>query len=190
MASKFELKPGMKVRVKRYDQRTNRWNSDGKMDKYMGKSVTVRAIEGNRVKIEEDKNENYNCGWIWSVEDFVPVKFTKSNLKDGMMIEMASGSRCLWLYGERRAINHWTSGLPEKFEDEAKRWPEYEVARVGYPDTSKGETLEYILEKADFKEVLWDKEWEKDAVKEITAEEAAKLLKEKFPEYDAVKITV
>lgn len=189
VTSKFELKPGMKVRVKRYDQRPDHWNSDGKMDKYMGKAVTIRAIAGDMVRIEEDKTERED-GWIWKIEDFIPVKFTKSDLKDGMMLETAGGKRCLWLYGERRSISYWTSDLPEKFEDEAKAWPEYEVVRVGYPDTSKGETLRDILEKADFKEVLWDKEWNKEAVKEITAEKAAKLLKEKFPEYDSVRITV
>lgn len=187
MASKFELKPGMKVRVKRYDQRTNRWNSDGKMDKYMGKSVTVRAIEGNRVKIEEDKNENGNNGWIWRVENFVPVKFTKSDLKDGMMLETADGNKYLWLHGERRGTDMWVKDLPEKFEDEAKEYPQYEVVKVGYPKYvgSISDSL-----RADFDVVLWDKRWTEENTKEITAEEAEKLLKEKFPEYDAVKITV
>lgn len=190
MKSKFELKPGMKVRVKKYDRRPTRWNPDGKMDKYMGKVVTISSITGNSVKIVEDRKELCGCGWEWKSEDFVPVKFTKSDLEDGMMLETANGYRCLWLYGERRSISYWTSALPEKFEDEAKEWPEYEVVKVGYPDTNKRKTLKDILEKADFKEVLWDKEWNKETVKEITAEEAAKLLKEKFPEYGAVKITV
>lgn len=179
----MELKAGQKVRVKRYDQRPDHWNSDGEMDKYMGKVVTIKNIAFGIVRIKEDR-------WAWRIEDFVPVKFTKSDLQDGMMLETANGERYLWLYGERRAIDFWTSDTPEKFEDEAKEYPEHEVVKVGYPDTNMRETLKDILKKADFKEVLWDKEWNKEAVKEITAEEAAKLLKEKFPEYDAVKITV
>ena len=186
----MELKVGQKVKVRNYDKIPRHWDSKGEMCKYMGKVVTIRAIDGGDVEIEEDKNENYNCGWIWCDEDFVPVKFKKSDLKDGMMLETANGGRYLWLYGERRSISYWTSDLPEKFEDEAKEWPEYEVVRVGYPDTSEGETLRDILGKADFKEILWDKEWNKESVKEITAEEAAKLLKEKFPDYDSVRITV
>lgn len=186
----MELKAGQKVRIKTYNRRPVYWNSSGKMDKYMGKVVTVRAIEGESVKIKEDKNENGNNGWLWSVKNFTPVKFTKSDLKDGMMLEAADGTKWLWLYGERRAIGFWTSELPEKFEDEAKEWPEYEVVKVGYPDTIKGETLREIFENGEFKEVLWDKDWNKEAVKEITVEEAAKLLKEKFPEYGSVRITV
>lgn len=185
----MELTVGQKVRVKRYDQRPNRWNPDGKMDKYMGKAVTIRAIAGDMVRIEEDKNERED-GWICKIEDFIPVKFTKSDLKDGMMLETKSGDRYLWLYGKRRAVFYWASGLTENFEDEATEHPGQEVVKVGYPDTSKGETLRDILENGEFKEVLWVKDWNKEAVKEITAEEAAKLLKEKFPDYDSVRITV
>lgn len=192
MTSKFELKPGMKVRVKRYDQRPNRWNPNRKMDKYMGKVVTIKRINSasGDISIKEDNEDQCWCGWAWKSEDFVPVEFTKSDLKDGMMLETANGKRCLWMYGERRAIDYWISALPEKFEDEATEHPGQEVVKVGYPDTSKGETLRDILENGDFKEVLWDKDWNKEAVKEITAEEAAKLLKEKFPDYDSVRITV
>lgn len=191
MTPKFELKPGMKVRVRNYDKRPFSWNSEGKMDKYMGKVVTVRAIECKRVKIKEDKNENCNNGWYWNIEDFIPVKFTKSDLKDGMMLETENGERYLWLYGERRDLYGCLGNLPEEFSDEAKsEFPQYEVVKVGYPDIKTYGSIEDILKYAEFKEVLWDKEWNKEAVKEITAEEAAKLLKEKFPEYDAVKITV
>lgn len=185
----MELKVGQKVRIKTYNRRPGYWNSRGEMDKYMGKVVTIRRVSDTGVKIKEDKNENCDTGWSWGISDFVPLKFTKSDLKDGMMVETANGERRLWLYGERRGIENWTSCLPEKFEDEANVWPEYEVVKVGYPDTSKGETLKDILENGEFKEVLWDKAWMEKEVKEITAEEAAKLLKEKFPEYE-VKITV
>ena len=180
----MELKVGQKVRVKRYDQRPDYWNLDGEMDKYMGKVVTIKNIGYGIVRIKEDR-------WMWRIEDFIPVKFTKSDLKDGMMIETANGERYLWLYGERRDLYGYLADLPEEFSDEAKsKFPQYEVVKVGYPDTKTHGSIEDILKYADFKEVLWDKEWEKDAVKEITVEEAAKLLKEKFPEYDGVKITV
>lgn len=187
MTPKFELKPGTKVRVRNYDKRPFSWNSEGKMDKYIGKVVTVRAIVGKQVKIKEDENENCNNGWYWHVEDFVPVKFTKSDLKDGMMLETADGNKYLWLHGERRGIDMWVKDLPEKFEDEAKEYPQYEVVKVGYPKYvgSISDSL-----RSDFDVVLWDKRWTEENTKEITAEEAAKLLKEKFPEYDAVKITV
>lgn len=180
MTPKFELKPGMKVRVKRYDQRPDHWNSYGEMDKYMGKVVTIKNIAYDIVRIKEDR-------WVWRIEDFVPVKFTKSDLQDGMMLETADGNKYLWLHGERRGTDMWVKDLPEKFEDEAKEYPQYEVVKVGYPKYvgSISDSL-----RSDFDVVLWDKRWTEENTKEITAEEAAKLLKEKFPEYDAVKITV
>lgn len=180
VTSKFELKPGMKVRVKRYDQRPDHWNSDGEMDKYMGKVVTIKNIAFGIVRIKEDR-------WIWRIEDFVPVKFTKSDLQDGMMLETADGNKYLWLHGERRGTDMCVKDLPEKFEDEAKEYPQYEVVKVGYPKYVGG--ISDIL-RSDFDVVLWDKRWTEENTKEITAEEAAKLLKEKFPEYDGVKITV
>lgn len=183
----MELKVGQKVRIKTYNRRPVYWNSSGKMDKYMGKVVTVRAIEGDKVKIKEDKNENGKNGWLWSVENFIPVKFTKSDLKDGMMLETANGERYLWLYGERIGTRMWIKDLPEKFEDEAKEYPQFEVVKVGYPKCV-GNIPDVI--RAGFDVVLWDKRWTEENTKEITAEEAAKILKEKFPEYGSVRITV
>lgn len=184
----MELKEGMKVRVKKYINRPVFWNSEGKMDKWMGRIVTIKTIDGNRVSIYEDAGENVALegqGWAWKAGDFLPVEFTKSDLKDGMMLEDASGNKWLWLYGERRGLYEWVSDLPEKFKDEADHLPEFEIVKVGYPSGSG--PIETLL-AGDFGEVIWDKKWETGNVKEISIEEAAAILKEKYPEYDQVKI--
>lgn len=185
----MELKVGQKVRVRRYDQRPNRWNPNGKMDKYMDKVVTIKHINSANgdISIKEDNEDQRGGGWTWKSEDFVPVKFTKSDLKDGMMLETANGERYLWLYGERIGTCMWIKDLPEKFEDEAKEYPQFEVVKVGYPKCV-GNIPDAL--RAGFDVVLWDKRWTEENTKEITAEEAEKLLKEKFPDYDSVRITV
>ncbi len=58
-----KLKPGDKVRIVNY--RTNRMNSSGKMDKWLGKVMTVRErLDELTIQMEEDKHENAG-GWIW-----------------------------------------------------------------------------------------------------------------------------
>ena len=61
-----KFKVGDKVRVKVYSERPYSWNSDGKMDKWMGKVVTIkryRTFENDYV-IEEDQL------WFFEEDDF------------------------------------------------------------------------------------------------------------------------
>lgn len=72
-----KLKVGDKVQiVKDYDRSfmgciRDGWNVDGKMDKWLGKVMTIRKLEsgsfgGAYVRMEEDKNEHMGYGWMWS----------------------------------------------------------------------------------------------------------------------------
>jgi hypothetical protein len=63
---KFEdLKAGDKVRI--VSERTTRMNSQGEMDKWLGKVMTVRGrYDFGPLQMEEDKSE-YG-GWVWSQE--------------------------------------------------------------------------------------------------------------------------
>lgn len=69
----MELKVGDRVRIK--NRRGYGWNSDGKMDKWMGKEVTIRKVyDANIVLIEEDVGERGSAdGWAWRKEDFEPI---------------------------------------------------------------------------------------------------------------------
>lgn len=60
-----KLKVGDKVKI--VDKRTgDGWNPCGKMDKWLGKTMTIRDITlGSFVKMREDAHEN-NDGWWWS----------------------------------------------------------------------------------------------------------------------------
>ena len=62
-------KVGDRVRIA--DHRTERMNSGGGMDKWLGKVMTVRSIEihlYNPYKMEEDSGENGGRGWYWGGE--------------------------------------------------------------------------------------------------------------------------
>lgn len=56
-----KLKPGDKVRI--VSEKTGRWWNP-KMDKWLGKVMTVRENLGNAVLMKEDIKER-GCGWFW-----------------------------------------------------------------------------------------------------------------------------
>ena len=70
----MKLKVGDKVRVK--SKRGPHWNSQGEMDKWMGKEVTINEIKGMDIHIKEDAGEHGGGklgGWFWDEEDFEPL---------------------------------------------------------------------------------------------------------------------
>ena len=69
----YKTKPPFTVedKVKIVDHRNWHWNSEGKMDHWMGKIMTIKT-KYNRWSYEmvEDSTENGNTGWGWTNEDF------------------------------------------------------------------------------------------------------------------------
>jgi hypothetical protein len=71
------MKRGDKYRVRIRERRPLRWNPDGRMDKYMGQTVTIRKYYNfSFVSIEEDQKDIYG-GWNWYEEDFEPINGTR-----------------------------------------------------------------------------------------------------------------
>ena len=61
-----KLKVGDKVRVVKTKDKGS-WNSKGKMDKWLGKVMTVRQIlEDGDIRMVEDRGEYRGEGWYWS----------------------------------------------------------------------------------------------------------------------------
>lgn len=58
-----KYKVGDKVRI--VDHRTFLMNSFGKMDKWLGKVMTIRSLFLSGYWMEEDCGENYGRGWLW-----------------------------------------------------------------------------------------------------------------------------
>lgn len=70
----MKFKVGDKVRIK--NERGPRWNPDGKMNKWMGKEVTINEIKGRNIYIKEDADEYMHGklnGWSWEESDFEPL---------------------------------------------------------------------------------------------------------------------
>ena len=61
--AKYEV--GDKVRI--VNHRTSYMNMDGKMDKWLGKTMTIRKFSAiGSYSMEEDKHENHEHGWAWT----------------------------------------------------------------------------------------------------------------------------
>lgn len=51
--------------VDHWNNKTNH-NSSGKMDKWLGKVMTIREIKGILYRMEEDVDEGFDGGWYWN----------------------------------------------------------------------------------------------------------------------------
>lgn len=69
----MEFNVGDKVRIREYSPKIG-WNSEGKMDKWIGKTMTIKEILSSGALImEEDQYEHGGNGWIWLKEDIEKI---------------------------------------------------------------------------------------------------------------------
>lgn len=139
-------------------------------------------IEGDaEIYHEESFNGRFSIGcclrdfkfYIDKEEEKVKKEFTKADLKDGMMCEIADGKKMLWFNGEMRGIDAWCSGTQSNLTNPGRE--DLSIVRVGYPDFDKHTTISRAL-NGEFKEILWERKQEK----EISSEEAFAVLKEHY----------
>ena len=64
----MKYKVGDKVRIVSKWKDTYNVNHEGRMDKWLGKIMTIRAIEDNSYRMEEDLGEFHGNGWEWFPE--------------------------------------------------------------------------------------------------------------------------
>ena len=64
------LKAGYRVKIRFYEKRPDFWNREGRMDRFMGKIVTIReASNSNRIfRISEDQE-----GYTWRFENIEKI---------------------------------------------------------------------------------------------------------------------
>ena len=147
-------------------------------DKFTIRNVTVKcnelSIESDSYYIPNDKtfkfyiDKDYGKG-----EKEMQKEFTRDDLKDGMMCEMRNGRRMLWMAGAMRDCNTWHSRTQHDLTGEASR--DHDIVKVGYPDFDNNKTIKCAL-NSDFKEVIWERKEEK----EISSDEAFRVLKEHY----------
>ena len=100
-------------------------------------------------------------------------EFTKSDMKDGMLCETADGSRMFWIEGNLRGISEYNPCIKDDLTH--LRYPMGDIVKVGYPDFGRYQTIEKAI-NGDFKEVIW----ERKENKEISSDEAFRVLKEHY----------
>ena len=123
------------------------------------------------------------CTKCWNREIKEEDKmFTKDMLKDGMIIELRNGNRFIMINGCAVGKSTYCTLEYCKYDLTSKTSDDFDIVKVFEVNTPT--TFISILSNPG--KLIW----ERKEVKEITAEEACKLLKEKFPEYDSIKITV
>lgn len=147
-------------------------------DKFTIRNVTVKcnelSIESDSYYIPNDKtfkfyiDKDYGKG-----EKEMQKEFTRDDLKDGMMCEMRNGRRMLWMAGAMRDCNTWHSRTQYDLTGEASR--DHDIVKVGYPDFDNNKTIKGAL-NSGFKEVIWERKEEK----EISSDEAFRVLKEHY----------
>lgn len=135
--------------------------------RYMSISTNIYFIPSNGdFKFYID--ENYRKG-----EKEMHEEFTRDDLKDGMMCERRNGIRMLWLEGAMRGYNVWCSGTQYDLTGETNR--DNDIVKVGYPDFDRYHVISDAL-SGNFKEVIWERKEEK----EISSDEAFRVLKEHY----------
>lgn len=63
------MKKGDRVKVKTFSVRPTDWNWEGKMDKYMGRIVTIKDISNGAIRIVEDPQ------WLWRASQVEFIQF-------------------------------------------------------------------------------------------------------------------
>lgn len=171
----MEYKVGDKVRI--VSKRVGgKWNSNGLMDKWLGKVMTVRAVCDGCYKMEEDICE-WGSGWTWypwMIEGL--ARFTKSDLIPGQyVIKTKEGSLFLCLrksngdlffhgvFYDGFLVDNFYEDLKNKYDEDFDIVKVYEFSQYSprfksclnlvwerKPETSKQKQLENIVDPCDF----------------------------------------
>lgn len=130
MEKEIKIKVGDKVLLK--NRRGENWSSDGDMDKYMGKVVTVRALfpfNSNSFYIKEDEDDEkaksaFTGRWIFDIDDIERIvygKFTLNDLQFADIVTTRNGERYVVtdgrIYGESSDCKLDCDDLSEDYDE-------------------------------------------------------------------------
>jgi hypothetical protein len=170
----MKYKVGDKVRIVSKWVPGCRENSFGSMNKWLGKVMTIRKIDGMAYKMVEDETEGNGEGWFWyepAIEVLVSrVSFTKADLKNGDIVLQRSGVVQIYIESLNVFVvkdGGWND--VDKFNDDLTHQ---------YGDRADIVAVRRPLEKSDcvfgafdrnYGELVYDRE--RDTVVEMTMEE-------------------
>lgn len=75
-----DIHPGRYYKIKDYDWPPSSWNQDGEMNRYFGKTVKIKAVNGT-IEIVQDKGD-YRT-WYFNSGDFIQ-EINNINLEDDL----------------------------------------------------------------------------------------------------------
>lgn len=147
------------------------------MNKYVGRAGVVRCSDDDSCKIEGFRS------WYFPFKDLEPAT-PKDILVPFCVVKTRSGNVGLFIGNNRVLFNSTFMDISTHSNTlESSYVDGCDIVEIYEPATDAHNIHQLISERGE-------RIWKREEVVEITAEEAAKLLKEKFPEYDSVRITV
>ena len=163
METKTKFKVGDRVKVVRA-------NMDDKHG-YIGDVLTIRSINPNApYKREEHYGVEEPCRWVFDVDELEYVKFSKADLKPGMVVEYRDGQR-------RIVLNDCFMNLNRKGYLEFSDYSDDLISRMADYTTIKKVYLSHSKNLSTY----CDNDnltllWERDEAKEMTITEIEKEL--------------
>lgn len=79
-----KYKVGDRVRI--VNHRTFHMNDAGGMDKWLGKTMTIKEQHGDGYKMLEDENEYCGCGWFWDDNMIAGSATPKQKKESGLRV--------------------------------------------------------------------------------------------------------
>lgn len=123
----MRFKAGDNVRVKKFKERPDYWNSEGKMDHLMGKTVKIKHVSPLGKCVVYDPKNNYN--WFFKADDLEPVNETiviYSKDREVIALDKATGNKAIarcnpvdeydFRVGAKLAFERLTSLKPNKVQ--------------------------------------------------------------------------
>ena len=201
------FKLGQRVRIRQWDDMEKEFGLNclnsincmysftKSMKNICGRIAVITEIYING-KVELDfEDKSGNIDHVYSI-DMIEPYFTKADLKYGYLVVLRNGDKAIYM--------PTSEGNSFDYADEYRCLELKNYKDDLIYDSCLGENEKYDVVKVyghsywghrtcrtdtNYRELLWERK-EEPKVKELTAEEAAKLLKEKFSDFDEIKITV
>lgn len=170
----MKYKVGDKVRIVK-EKKGAGWNSDGLMDEWLGKVMTIESVHFHHYKMEEDKGQWY---WFEGMIEGEATEMTKSDLIAGKhVVETRNGRRFLIFDSKVGKFMFETNGefmLLESYDEYLMMIDEDEDFDIMKIYEFKNPASKFSMQK--YSEQCLTLVWERTEPKEMTMAEIEKEL--------------
>lgn len=156
----MKFKVGDKVRIVNVNENTVNNLCRGK---HIGKTFVINSI--NPLGGMNTHYGGHNEGWIYFEDELELAEFTKSDLKDGMVVECSNGKRKMLINGAFRGIHCYTAVSAYTDTLECR----YNESTINKVYTSKALSLSSYFDDKNLT-LIWERPKEEPAKKMTVAE--------------------